>query len=314
MNKKLALISICIPAYNVAKYIHQTISCLLLQTYEHIEIVIVDDGSNDDTGAIISSIKDERIKKFTIPNSGASAARNYAFDKASGEIIIFFDADDYVLPHFISTQYDLLKKDLNAVVLSDWGRFYDDDISTFRIEKSQAKIFNFYEWITNYWYSTNGMTNPGRALMSRSLIEKAGLWNNELNLNDDFEFFTRVFKNSSKIIFNHSAALFYRSGLVGLSAKRDFGGYTSYHSSILMGITIALKTYPGDLKVKKSCANLLQLFVYSAYPSCPELIQQSEKFIITLGGSDLTYPSGRITNFISKILGWKNAKRIRSAI
>ncbi|MET4083614.1 glycosyltransferase involved in cell wall biosynthesis [Pedobacter sp. UYP30] len=314
MNEKLPLISVCIPAYNSAQYIVQTITCICVQSYSNIEIIVVNDGSQDQTEEFLESIKDERLKIFNIPNSGACKARNFAYEKANGDFIVFFDADDYVMPNFIATQYDAIRKDLNSVVFSGWGRFHNNDLTTLKIEETPRETFTFLKWINTYWYNTKSMTNPGRALIPRNLLEIAGLWNEELSLNDDFEFFTRIFKTSEKIIFNNESYLFYRSGLDSLSNKKDLIGYKSYYSSTLKGIEYALESFKGDSDVEKSCANLLQLFVYSSYPTYPELVMKSEKLIQQLGGSDLPFPSGKITNLITKIIGWKYAKRIRSAI
>ena|GEM_PF-6568812 len=93
-----ALISIIIPAYNTAPYIHRAIGSSLRQTHKNIEIIIVDDGSTDDTLRVANYFAgtDSRIRVFTQKNAGVSAARNHGIDKAKGEYIYFLDSDDWL--------------------------------------------------------------------------------------------------------------------------------------------------------------------------------------------------------------------------
>ena len=312
MIDKSPLISICIPAYNCANYIKETLICICSQNYENIEIILVNDGSTDNTGDIASRIYDKRIKIINVTNGGASRARNIALQHAKGTYIVFFDADDYIYPNFITTQIEFIKEDEESIVMSGWGRFYNNDITTFKLENNPQNPFTFYDWIVKYWRAGNAMTNPGRALIPKRVIEQAGLWNQQLTLNDDFDFFARIFRSSSKIYFNNNSALLYRSGINGLSNTKDIKGFESLFSSTSAGINQALSEYPNEEEIKHSCANILQLFVYTAYPTYPKLVKEGESLIKDLGGSDLTFPSGKITQFISKIIGWKNAKRIRS--
>lgn len=97
MNKmERGKISIIIPAYNAEKTIKQLLLQILSQTYENIEVIIVNDGSTDSTQTICESIKDERIVLFNISNHGQGYARNYGLNKAHGEFIGFCDADDEI--------------------------------------------------------------------------------------------------------------------------------------------------------------------------------------------------------------------------
>src|SRR5438128_1256774 len=98
------LVSICIPAYNAVKYILETINCLTAQTYQHIEIIVVDDNSADDTFLQVSKVGDNRLKILKNPKKGAAAARNFAYQNSSGSYIVFFDSDDIVMSGFIESQ------------------------------------------------------------------------------------------------------------------------------------------------------------------------------------------------------------------
>lgn len=92
------LISVIIPAYNIEKYIAQCLESIVKQTYQNIEILVVNDGSTDQTGNIIDEYarKDNRVKHLKKLNGGLSDARNYGLDRAQGDIISFIDGDDFI--------------------------------------------------------------------------------------------------------------------------------------------------------------------------------------------------------------------------
>lgn len=92
------LVSVIIPAYNAAPYIAEALRSVLAQTHGALDIIVVDDGSTDDTAAIAASLGDPRIRVVSQPNGGVSAARNKGLDLAKGEFIAFHDADDGMEP------------------------------------------------------------------------------------------------------------------------------------------------------------------------------------------------------------------------
>ena len=100
------LVSIIVPVYNGEKYIKNCIESLINQEYKNIEILIIDNGSIDNTKKIISSFSDVRIKKFFLNKKGVSIARNYGIERASGEYMYFVDADDYIEKNLV---IDLIK-------------------------------------------------------------------------------------------------------------------------------------------------------------------------------------------------------------
>ena len=101
MKKSLnILFSVIIPTYNRAGIIGRAIESVLAQTYQNWELIVVDDGSTDNTKEIVMSYNDERIKYFWKENEERSIARNFGIEKASGDYISFLDDDDYYLPEF----------------------------------------------------------------------------------------------------------------------------------------------------------------------------------------------------------------------
>ena len=106
--EKASKISIIIPAYNVEKYISKCIYSILNQTYTNLEIIIVNDGSTDNTRRICEDYKDDRIKLINTLNGGVSQARNIGLDNVTGDLITFIDPDDYVESDYISLLYNNL--------------------------------------------------------------------------------------------------------------------------------------------------------------------------------------------------------------
>ncbi len=95
------LISVIIPCYNDAKYIEQAVLSVLNQTYLNIEVIVVDDGSNEETKKVLNKLKHQITKLITQENQGQSAARNVGICESNGEYILVLDSDDYFEPSFI---------------------------------------------------------------------------------------------------------------------------------------------------------------------------------------------------------------------
>lgn len=306
-----ALVSVCIPAYNCEKYVGEAIQSVLAQTYPAIEIIVVDDGSTDNTLNEIRKIENGQVKSITTPNKGAAAARNLAYQNSTGEYIIFFDADDVLPPNFIAQQIKRINLRQDVIVLSGWGRFYNDDLSTFTKEEIPYQEISLTDWVNTYWYRGDPMTAPGRSLIPRPLLNQAGLWNEELSLNDDMDFYTRLFVKAKTILICNDALLHYRSGINGLSSHKSNKAYRSLLQSISLSIGYVLQAVSNDDKIRQSCANMLQGVIYELYPRHAELIGKAQKQIDGLAKPDLKFMAGGITKAMTAIFGWKLTKWIK---
>ena len=96
-------VSIIVPIYNTSDYLSRCIDSVLAQTYPHFELILVDDGSTDESGALADSFaeKDKRITVYHKPNAGVSHTRNFGLSRATGEWISFVDSDDALSPVFL---------------------------------------------------------------------------------------------------------------------------------------------------------------------------------------------------------------------
>lgn len=308
------LVSICIPCYNAAIYLAETLDSLLLQSYANLEIIVIDDHSTDESLVILKrfTAKDPRIRFYLAKNKGAAAARNQAYQLSEGNYIVFFDADDWVPINFIKTQIDSLKSN-QEVVVAKWGRFYQNDLRTIEVAPIQVKKdLTFEEWIANYWINISHMTCPGRVLMSKNLVEQSGLWDEDLSLNDDFTFYSRIFSNSAIIRYNNDSLFYYRSGVNGLSSKKGNLAFQSLYQSVTRAITAAQSKLKESVSLNNCYANLLQHFIYETYPHENQLIKQATQSIKALGGSNLKFPAGGKTKLMNSFIGWKLTKKIKN--
>ena len=127
MNGKL--VSIIVPVYNVENYLEQCIYSAVSQTYKNIEVILVDDGSTDDSGTICDRYaeKDNRVTVIHKNNGGLSSARNAGIEVAKGEYITFVDSDDYVSRYYVENLVSALEKSGSDLAVSMFVNVYDGD-------------------------------------------------------------------------------------------------------------------------------------------------------------------------------------------
>ncbi len=163
MNRNELMISIIVPVYNTGKYLSFCIESILSQSYNCFELLLIDDGSTDESGVICDEYaeKDSRIRVFHKKNGGVSSARNLGLDNALGEWVYFVDSDDEVLPGGLQTMVDCISDDVD-IVLAGY-RLYDeagnvvyeiDDriVSVLDKEESLSTLYErhgkYYNWLT----------------------------------------------------------------------------------------------------------------------------------------------------------------------
>ena len=149
------LISVLVPAYNAEAFLEQCLESIVAQTYRHLEIIVVDDGSTDGTATISDrwAERDDRIRVIHRPNGGHSAARNTALDAMTGELVIMVDSDDVLHPQFTATLLDLMQKHDADIAVGGYTAFYgaEPDFSGHRggspksYDQQQALLAVFYQ-------------------------------------------------------------------------------------------------------------------------------------------------------------------------
>ena len=124
----MPVISVIVPVYNAEKYLRECLDSIVNQTYKNIEIILVDDGSTDGSGAICDEYadKDVRIKVYHIPNGGVSNARNLGIDNANGEYLMFVDSDDEVSRDCIEKLYCAIEYKEQDLVIGNFCDVYEN--------------------------------------------------------------------------------------------------------------------------------------------------------------------------------------------
>ena len=142
----MELISVIVPVYNVEAYVAKCIESIQNQSYQHLEIILVDDGSTDDSGDICDQYAayDDRIKVIHQENGGISAARNTGIEAANGDYIAFVDSDDYIAPNMYEDMLHILKD--NDLDILECTAFRDKDGTIIEgCNDGSLEIFNRHE-------------------------------------------------------------------------------------------------------------------------------------------------------------------------
>jgi glycosyltransferase involved in cell wall biosynthesis len=306
------LVSVCIPCHNADRYVASALESVLTQSYQRIEIIVVNDGSTDRSGEVLRQFTDRGVVVIDEKCGSASRSRNRALRESKGELIKFFDADDIMHPSMIKKQVERLSGSGSDVAVSDWGRFYNDDLSTYNPSpQSVWRDMDARDWLIESWMDARPMMQPGQFLIPKELINICGGWNEDLTLIDDFEFFARVLCHARNVLFTPEATLYYRSGIGGsLSKLQSDSGLESSFRSIEAGTGHLLRCVQ-HRRAKLACANVMQDYIYTFYPRMPTLRKAFETRITELGGSGLRPTGTPLFMVLKRFFGWKLAMKIK---
>ncbi len=181
----MPIISVVIPVYNGERTIQETIESVLNQTFTDFELIIINDGSQDRTLEIVSSIKDERLKVFSYPNAGLSESRNRGIFHASGEYISFIDADDLWTADKLELQLKALQENPQAAVAYSWTKCIDElgnfsrrgsHISVTGDVYAKLLLIDFIENGSNPLIRKNAFTEVGEFDASFTHSEDRDMW------------------------------------------------------------------------------------------------------------------------------------------
>ncbi|ATA74632.1 MULTISPECIES: glycosyltransferase family 2 protein [Capnocytophaga] len=199
------LVSIITPMYNGAKYVGQTIESVLLQSYQNWEMLIVDDGSKDNSVEIVREYteKDKRIKLIQQKNGGSASARNNALRNAQGRYICFLDSDDLLESSFFEKQLSFLKEKNAALVFASYNRIDENG-------NQKLKPFIVPEKVT---YNSLLKTCPISCLTSvydKSVTGEQFFREELKSLRDDFAFWLEILKKIKVAYGNKEVLASYR--------------------------------------------------------------------------------------------------------
>ncbi len=194
------LVSIIIPVYNMERFLEETLDSVLATTYPNLEVVLVDDGSKDNSLSIAEgySKKDSRLRIYRQSNAGACAARNHAIREAKGEFILPVDGDNLITPDFVSLAVAEIMSNKEVKVVCPRTNFIGDRDG---------------EWILppfslNLLARRNVMDTT--ALYRRSDWERVGGYCDELMTREDWDFWISMLKDGGRVVRLNKLTFFYR--------------------------------------------------------------------------------------------------------
>ena len=307
----MPLVSILIPAHNAADWIADTIQSAMAQTWKRTEIIVVDDGSSDQTLKIARQFESESVRVVWQENQGAAAARNKALSLCHGDYIQWLDADDLLAPDKIAKQMEALHSgnSRRTLLSSSFGQFMyrpyraqftptalwcDLSPAEFLLRKLTYRVF----MQTAVW------------LVSRELTDAAGPWDTSMISDDDGEYFCRVLLASDGIRFVRDARVYYRS--VGTTRLSYVGRSNSKLEALWRSMQLHisyLRSLEDSDKVRAACLKYLQNYLIDFYPLRLDIAEQMHKAAKEMGGQ-LDPP--RLPwkySWIKTLLGWSWAKR-----
>jgi glycosyltransferase involved in cell wall biosynthesis len=306
-------VSIIIPCRNGAAWLGEAIESCLGQSWPNLQIIVVDNGSSDDSFALAKRFEARAVTVMACERAGASAARNVGLAHADGDLIQFLDADDLLDAEKIRRQVERLNGAPAASVASGaWAWFARDPREASFTAEAVWRDLAPQDFLIASWLG-GGMMPNFSWLTPRAVIERAGPWNEMLSVNDDGEFFGRVVLASPGIVFCADARGYYRStGAPTLSKRRDSEALTSAFTAVDLSCQHLLQRC-GTGAAAKACATHYQRFAYDAYPRAAELVARAERCAAELGGSDLRPGGGPTFQMLARGLGWKLGKRAQLA-
>jgi glycosyltransferase involved in cell wall biosynthesis len=302
------LVSVIVPCRNGAAWLGAAIESCLRQTWQPLEIIVVDDASSDGSREVARRYQARGVVALDSPRRGASAARNTGLRHARGDFIQFLDADDVLDPAKIRVQVERLAgAPAGAISSGAWARFRTHPSEAVFAAEPVWRDFSAPEEFLIASWRGGGMMANFAWLSPRAVLEQAGPWDETLSLVDDGEYFCRVLLAASAVVFCGDARGFYRSTAApGLSGQRDRAALVSGFTAIDVSCRRLLQRCSSP-EAKKACATNYLRFAYSAYPQAGDLVALAERRAGELGGSELRPGGGPAFQFLARGFGWKFA-------
>ncbi len=230
------LVTVLVPVYNAEKYLAQALQCIINQTYKNLEVLIINDGSTDNSEAIIKDFqgKDPRIKYISQQNQGVARTLRRGVELARGELIRRHDADDLSLPHAIAEQVKFLQEhpEVGAVATQQCHLTENGKIAW-------HKRLPREEWFEGKDYKELKLDDfsPDRAapivhgsvMFYRSLALEVGNYRPEFLVAEDYDLWLRIM-DRKKIVILHSCTYFLR--IHGSSAMSRYRGFARFYNAL----------------------------------------------------------------------------------
>jgi len=223
---KLPRVSVIIPSYNLSKYIGEAIESVLNQTYSNLELIIVDDGSSDNSISIIKeySLKDKRVKLYKFDeNRGACEAFNYGVKRAKGEYICYIGADDIFYKDKVEMQVRFLEDNTRYVAVFGKPEYINENGEI--IQGLNWNYINYntrYEFLRHFFYYGNCLSHPS-VMLKKFLYYELGFLDNRYYQLPDLDFWIKICKKYDIYVLNK---VLYKNRIRGSENASGFNPYS----------------------------------------------------------------------------------------
>lgn len=273
------LISVIVPVYNVEKYIRQCLDSIINQTYKNLEIILVDDGSTDNSGQICDeyAVKDNRIKVIHKENGGQSSARNTGLDvcTSGGDFVAFVDSDDWLESDMYETLYRDMRRTKADIVVCG---YYVEYLKYTAIKNNEENFFDSNEIVLeNCFYNKNFQNAVWCKLYNRNIFNKIRF--PEGRIYEDMLILLEILEQSSSVLITDKILYHYRqqnnSTMNMRTYEKSFEKITACQEILL--------------KIQKKHSNLLNLAYSQLYRHYLYLLDDIllERIVVHKGGFDI---------------------------
>lgn len=217
-----SLITVIVPVYNVEPFLPRCLESILIQSYNNLEILVIDDGSTDGSGMICDRFakRDSRIQVIHKANGGLSSARNMGLDNAHGQYISFIDSDDFIAPDFYERLLHLIVKNDADIAFCNYSLYYSSDFQVNGQKKGKYVLYNSKREIMNNFYNHN----CGLAVIACNKLYKIKLFEQlrfpEGRLYEDEATTYIAFYNSIRVAYLKESLYFYYQRLDSITHKK----------------------------------------------------------------------------------------------
>lgn len=188
MSINFPKISVIIPVYNGEKTIQKTIESVFKQTWQNFELIVINDGSQDATLEVLSSIQDPRLRLLSYSNAGVSSSRNRGITQATGEYISFLDADDLWTADKLEAQLQALEKHPEAAVAYSWTDAIDEFDQFLHPDSRCTLSGNVYPNLLLATFLSNG----SNAMIRKTAFQEVGIFDDSLKAAEEWEMWIRL--------------------------------------------------------------------------------------------------------------------------
>lgn len=309
-----AKVSVIIPCHNAASYIGETLQSVRRQTWSNLEVIVIDDGSQDDSARIVEAFEGLDPILVRQSNRGQTAAFNVGLAHATGDYIQFLDADDLIDPDKIAVQVSRLADAPRCVASGRWGRFYGrPEDARFEVE-AVSRDLDSLDWLVESRADGLGMMFPALWLVPVSIVRAAGPWREDLTLNNDAEYFTRVLLAADRVLYCEGARCRYRSGISGSLSGRRTPAHWASQENVLELCQRRVLARDGGERARRGFSLSWQHLAHACYPYDRSLAERALARAHALHPETVLPRGGPGFAMLSRLIGWRTARRLQVAI